>query len=87
MRTRTAFPVAWICAAALTAGCSSEPMTERELDELRSFGPGLQQVAENLADTSEALGDAVCRIGRWTAPRPHKKALARRCPSPKRHQR
>lgn len=81
MRTHTTFPAALVCAAALTAGCSTEPATDKELERLRSFGPGLQRMAEGLADATESVGDAVCYIGRWVAPRREKKDFARRCPS------
>lgn len=79
MRTLTTFPVALVCAVALTAGCSSEPMTEKEIDRLESFGPGLQRMGESLAEAGEALADGMCRLGRGIAPEEDEKEFVH-CP-------
>ena len=83
MRTRTTFPMAVLCAGVLTAGCSAQPMSDREIEQLRSFGPGLQRIGEGLADAGESVGAAVCRVGRMTVPRQAKKDYPRRCREPR----
>ncbi len=79
MRTRATFPMAVLCGGVLMAGCSAEPMTDREIEQLRSFGPGLQRVGEGLAEAGESLGRAVCRVGRAAAYLEGEKEYPRRC--------
>lgn len=84
MRTQTTFPVALVCAAALTAGCSTEPLTEKEIAQLESLGPGLQRVGKGLAEVGETLADGMCRLGRGFARGQDKEDFARHCPARRR---
>ncbi|MDQ3983344.1 MAG: hypothetical protein M3271_11760 [Actinomycetota bacterium] len=72
----------FLCAASLLAtSCSAEPLSQRQIDALDDFGPGLQKMGEGLHDLGEGLNDAMCRLGKGFARGEHKKEYARHCPA------